>query len=202
MKNTIDFTIAHSFIKEMSLTEGNFSNSLTKAINENNFLLKPSEIVLKKNVTAASSEFRLLNVDELRSPGINDFEKSELPTNQAFVVTKIAAGYQTDGATDKEGALVYDRKMIGELANARLEINQRGQQLLGMGLKAFANVNTGSNVEDQYTKLSGLVLFSDGKELKKILNFPKNVSVPATGGTTEHYLELRYNGFWVRVKGS
>ncbi len=198
MNNLPLFPTVLGFVRDVS---NRFSTSLQELINGGEITLRTGEIVLRRNVSGASSIQDLLKASDNQEDGVSDFDGNRLPQNRGFVFWKISLGYQTHADADMEAKLLYDRKAIAELANATLRIHQKDRRVLHIPVRAIINTDTGQNVADQYTELPAFSFLVDEQPLSVQLVFPDGVSMP-TATTANQYIELRMFGFDVERKSA
>ena len=162
--------------------------------------LNPVDLYIKKDITAASSKFPLLDANTKKLRGVVSFDANgRLSQNRGVVFNKIFVGYQTDAAAGKEGELVYNKAVIGALYNADLVITQDGREVLRKNVSSLINVGTPQAIGDNYAILENLRYLKDDEEVEIDIEFAANVAMPLAA-TAYQYIFVKISGFETQRK--
>lgn len=199
MRNLSLFLIALSFIQDVS---ANFSNSMSALIDNGQIKVQPGELVVRRNISGASSTFKLLKASDDKIDGVSDFTGDKLPQNEGFIISKVAVGITVAAASTPglEATSNYQDAFTGIIRNSTLSIKQKGRRVLILPFAIFDfSKSNATSSKDLYFELGSLAYIVDTTPIDLELIVPQGQSVPATTTATT-YMEVRLNGFNVDRK--
>ncbi len=191
MRNLEPILTSWNFLNDVSPT---LSSELQQLVQNQSVRLIDHTIVVRKNITGASSTFPVINATTKSIEGISTIDGAQLTKNQAVVFDQIALGYGL-GDENQEGAVKYRNTDIAALRNASFVIKQNNREVLNLPVADLLRpTGNGLNASDQYYSLKGYAFLVDDEEMEWDIKFPAGVAMPAPTTGKFHYLEVFIKG--------
>lgn len=198
MNNVLGHVTAVNFlVSVLSL----LSTSLSAAIGSNNFYLDPTDLYVKKDISAAGGITRILDANSKQLDGVCSFDSDgKMDQNRAAVWNRITIKYGLGNVAQDPGEIDYNTAVPKELANADLVITQKGRKVLQKSVRSlFAKANETEAGAD-YLNLASLRLFVDDENVEINLHFPAGTAMPAAGAGTTGFIYVSIDALTTRKK--
>lgn len=177
-----------------------FGTTLKKKIQDGEYDLRPSEIVVKKFINEASSDFDLVDGND-RTEGIVDFYSGNQLKNDAFAITAIRIDYGVCANDNNDlGKVVFGGVNVDPANEAKLSL-QTKDGALTVYERAVTHITKGIPSDTHKTSDPGehqdkVVFLADNSEQGMRLKFPKGAAVPAVdAANSKRAIAVRLYGY-------
>jgi len=196
MDNVIGHKTAVAFLFTVV---GLLSQSLKDAVNVQDFFLDPTDLFIKKEISAAGGRYPLLDSNTKKLDGICSFDSDgKMDQNRAAIWNRISIKYGLGTGGDNPGSIDYSTAIPKELANAEIEISQKGRPVLRKAVRSLYAKGTEIEAGADYVNLSSLRLFVDDEDLEINLRFPSGVAMPPAGAGTTPFIYVSIDALTTR----
>lgn len=196
MDNVIGHKTAVAFLGTVILL---LSQSLQGAVNQGNFFLDPTDLFIKKEITAASGKYSLLDSNTKKLDGVCSFDSDgKMDQNRAAIWNRITVKYGLGSTGDSPGSISYNTAMPKELENAELVISQKGRPVLRKAIRSLFAKGNETEAGADYINLSSLRLFVDDEDVAIDIHFPATVAAAAAGAGTTPFIYVSIDALTTR----
>lgn len=198
MNNVVGHLTAVNFLLSVV---GLLSSSLRTAIEGNNFFLDPTDLYIKKQISAASGTVKLLDANTKKLDGVCSFDSDgKMDQNRAAIWNRIVVRYGLGNDGASPGGIDYNTTIPKELANADLVITQKGRQVLRKSVRSLYAKANETEAGADHINLSSLRLFVDDEDVEINLAFPAGVSTAAAGAGTTPFIYVSIDALTTRKR--
>jgi hypothetical protein len=198
MDNVLGHKTAVAFLLSVI---GLLSASLQAAVNSGNFFLDPTDLYIKKQISAASGITRLIDSNTKKLDGICSFDSDgKVDQNRAAIWNRISVKYGLGNDGASPGSIAYTEAVPAQLANADLVITQKGREVLRKSVRSLYARGTETEAGADYVDLSSLRLFVDDEDIEINLHFPTGVAMPAAGAGTTGFIYVSIDALTTRKR--
>lgn len=182
-------------------SSGLFSDELNSKIAEQKVRLEPHELIIRKDITGAASDYPLLERSTDYVKGVITLQNQSFPSNEAFIAERARIGYTNAAADANPGSLSYDGTIPAALRNATLIGMQDGREVLNIAVSTLVAKGTATGPTEYWAEFSSPRVFVDQKKIELKLQMPQDVALSAkTSGDPNHYFEFIAQGVITRNK--
>lgn len=189
-----NFNAASALIKQAASND-KFSVDLNENIKAGNVYVRPDTLVLKADVSGASSKHDLLTEETKMVSGISDFTGNRLPKNKGFIFDGIEIGYGTGNAAKMSDGK-FNTALPGALLNAKLVIRQLGSVLVSRPVSDFTSATTPNTPNEKSLRVGYPSTLRDDEPLDIQLEFTPGSGLDAAvdPAVNSHLVELKLTG--------
>lgn len=187
------FLLASAFLATIAVA-GKFSAELNRNVQDKAVTLDPHTILIRKDITGASSNYALIDERTEKIDGISTINGTRLAKNQAVVVHAIAIGYKEGLVADGIAKQAFDGDAPALLRNATLLITQNGREVINEPIANFLKGEATTAPGDYFLELPSFRYLVDDETIDMRLVFPNGGGAMTAAADNANYFELRLLG--------